>query len=183
MRATIRHHMVTSKKVGKPAPRVIRSASRSVAARRRSHTLAPEHLGEMASIATLVLGVGGVALLITAVSMVVGGLTISSRYAASLPPNIGSLGMPQVLGGIGILLLAIGLVAAAAAVFLDVRGGRTAAIALGGVVAVLSAAGVIGVMTIGGGDRLVAVALLVGAVAFGASSILLLRTRHHSASD
>lgn len=175
--------MVTSKKATRPSPRVIRSASRSVAARRGSHTLAPAHLGEAASIASLVLGVGGVALVITAVSMVVGGLTISSRYTGTLPPNVGSLGMPQVFGGVGLLLLAMGVVAAAAAVFLNVRGGRTAAIVLGAIVAILCAAGVIGVMTIGGGDRLVATALLVGAVAFGASSILLLRTRHHAPAD
>ena len=169
--------MVTSKKVSKPAPRVIRSASRSVAARHRSHTLAPEHLGERASIATLVLAIGGVALLITAVAIVVSGLTIGSRYATSTPPNVGELGIGQVIGGIGLLLLAMAIVAVATAVFLDMRGARRAAIALGALTAVLCAAGVVVVMTVGGGDRLTAIALLVAAVLFAASSVILLRTR------
>jgi hypothetical protein len=164
--------MVTSKKAAKPAPRVIRSASRSVATRHRSHTLAPEHLGERASVATLVIGIGGVALLITAASMVVAGLTISSRYADSVPPNIGQLGIGQVIGGVGLLLLAMGLVATSAGVFLDVRGARRAAAGL----AALMVLGIVLVMTLGGGDRLLAIALLVGVVMFGASSVLLLRT-------
>lgn len=175
--------MVSTKKVTKPAPRVIRSASRSVAVRHRSHTLAPEHLGEAASIATLVLGVGGVALIITAVSIVVGGLTIGSRYADSTPPNIAQLGTTQVVGGIVLLLLSMGVVAAAAAVLLDVRGGRGVAIGLGALTAALCVAGVLLVMTVGGGDRLVALALLIGAVLFGASSIILLRTRRPSTTD
>lgn len=168
--------MVTSKKAAKPAPRVIRSASRSVASRHRAHTLAPAHLGERASVATLVIGIGGVALLITAASIVVAGFTIGSRYADSTPPNIGQLGIGQILGGIGMLVLAMGLVAAAAAVFLDVRGARRTAAALAAFTAVLMAVAIVVVMSIGGGDRLLAIALLVGGVMFGASSVLLLRT-------
>ena len=168
--------MVTSKKPAKPAPRLIRAASRSVATRHRSHTLAPAHLGERASVATLVIGIGGVALLITAASMIVAGLTIGSRYADSTPPNIGQLGMGQVIGGIGMLVLAMALVAAAAAVFLDVRGSRRTAAALAAFTAALMALAIVLVMTVGGGDRLLAIGLLVGAVMFGASSVLLLRT-------
>lgn len=168
--------MVTSKKAVKPAPRVIRSASRSVATRHRSHTLAPEHLGERASVATLVIGIGGVALLITAASIIVAGLTIGSRYAASVPPNVGQLGIGQVIGGAALLVLAMGLVAAAAAVFLDVRGSRRTAAAVAALTAVLMVLAIVLVMTVGGGDRLLAIALLVGAVLFGASSVLLLRT-------
>ncbi len=168
--------MVTTKKAAKPAPRVIRSASRSVATRHRSHTLAPEHLGERASVATLVIGIGGVALLITAASMVVAGVTIGTRYAASTPPNVGQLGTGQIIGGAGMLLLAMGLIAAAAAVFLDIRGSRRSAAALAALTAALMVLAIILVMTVGGGDRLLAIALLVGAVMFGASSVLLLRT-------
>lgn len=175
--------MDTTKKASKPAPRVIRAASRSVAVRHRSHTLAPEHLGEAASIATLAIGVGGVALLITGVSIVVSGLTIGARYAASTPPNVGQLGSGQLVGGIALLLLSMALVAAASAVLLDVRGGRAVAIALAAVTAALCVAGVLLVMTVGGGDRLVALALLVGGVMFGASSIVLLRTRRPSTPD
>ncbi|MEO8246021.1 MAG: hypothetical protein ABI622_02770, partial [Chloroflexota bacterium] len=152
------------------------SASRSVATRHRSHTLAPEHLGERASVATLVIGIGGVALLITAASIIVAGLTIGSRYADSTPPNIGQLGIGQVIGGIGLLILAMGLVAAAAAVFLDVRGSRRTAAGVAALTAILMAVAIVVVMTVGGGDRLLAIALLVGVVMFGASSVLLLRT-------
>lgn len=175
--------MVTSKKVTRPAPRVIRGASRSIATRHRAHTLAPAHLGEPASVATLALAVGGVALLITAVSIVVGGLTIASRYADSVPPNVAELGAPLVLGGIALLLLAMGLVGTAAAVFLDIRGARRLAIALGAITAALSVAGVLLVMTVGGGDRLLAIALLLTAILFGASSIVLLRIRRPATTD
>ncbi|HET7684847.1 MAG TPA: hypothetical protein VFM19_00365 [Candidatus Limnocylindria bacterium] len=168
--------MVTTKKVTKPAPRVIRGASRSIATRHRPHTLAPEHLGERASIATLAVGIGGVALLITSVAMIVSGLTLSSRYVGTPPPNIAGLGVPQVIGGAALLLLAMAISGAAAALLMDLRGARRTTIALAALTAALCAAGVVVVMTIGGGDRLLATALLVAAVTFGASSAILLRT-------
>lgn len=175
--------MVSAKKVTKPAPRVIRGASRSIATRHRPHTLAPEHLGERASIATLALGIGGAALLITAVAMIVSGLTLPSRYAGAPPPNIASLGFPQVIGGTALLLLGMAIAGTATAVLMDLRGARRTAVALALLTAALCAAGVIVVMTIGGGDRLLALALLVAAVTFGASGAILLRTGRPAPAD
>lgn len=175
--------MVSTKKVTKPPPRVIRGASRSIATRHRPHTLAPEHLGERASIATLAVGVGGVALLITAVAMIVSGFTLPSRYVGAPPPNIGSLGVPQVVGGAALLVLAMAIAGAAAGVFMNLRGARRVAIALGALTAALCAAGVVAVMTVGGGDRLLAISLLVAAVTFGASSVILLRTGRPASAD
>ncbi len=167
--------MVTSKKASKPAPRVVRAASRSVATRHRSHTLAPPHLGEVPSVATLAIGIGGVALLITAVAIVVNGLTLGSQYTDPVPPNVGQLGTGQVVGGIALLLLSMLIVGAATAVFLDIRGARRAAIGLGALTTALCVGAILLVMTGGGGDRLLAFALLVTAILFAASTIILVR--------
>ena len=169
--------MVTSKKVAKPAPRVIRAASRSVATRHRSHALAPEHLGERASLALLVMAIGGIAVLISAIAVLVSGFTMPTRFQASPPPNLGQLGVGQVIGGGLVLVLAIAIVAAVAATFLDLRGARRATVVLGVITAVAAAAGVVAVMTIGGGDQPLAIVFLVVGILFAASSVILGRTR------
>ncbi len=169
--------MVTSKKVTKPAPRMIRAASRSVATRHRSHALAPEHLGERASLALLVMAVGGIAVLISAVAVLVSGFTMPNRYATSAPPNLGQLGVGQVLGGAAVLVLALAIVAAVAGTFLDLRGARRMAVILGVLTAASAAAGVVAVMTIGGGDQPLALVLLVVGILFAAASAILGRTR------
>jgi hypothetical protein len=169
--------MVTTKKVSKPAPRMIRAASRSVATRHRSHALAPEHLGEPASLALIVMAVGGIAVLISAVAVLVSGFTMPNRFASSAPPNLAQLGIGQVIGGGLVLILSLAIVGAVAGTFLDLRGARGIAVSLGVLTAAAAAAGVVAVMTIGGGDQPLALVLLVIGILFAASSVILGRTR------
>jgi hypothetical protein len=143
--------------------------------RHRSHSLAPEHVGEAGSVAVLAMAILGLAVFIAAIAMVVFGVTTSARFGSSPPPNVGGLGTGQVLGGIGLLVLGGALVASALAVLADLRGSRRIAAVVAGGAALLSAAGVVRVMSEGAGDAVLAAALAVTTMIFGASAIILAR--------
>ena len=170
--------MVT-KKVSKPvagrreAPR----APTAVARRRsRAHSLAPEYIGEAGSVALLAVTIVGLALFIAGIAIVISGITVGSRYAgATPPPNVGSLGIGQIIGGGVLSLFSIALVAAAAAVLAEVRMARVVAAVLTGVAAILGAAGVVIVMSQAGGDQVLAGALVVITLIFAAAAIILAR--------
>jgi hypothetical protein len=170
--------------VGRPAPvqsatvttkrTTLRTATRPIA-RRRGHSLAPEHVGEGGSVAILALAVGGVAIFITALSLLVGGFTMGARYASNPPPNVAQLGIGMIVGGIGLLVLGAAMLGSAVAVFADVRGARVAAAIVAGLVALLAAGGAIvamgGVVT----EPVLATILAIATLAFGVSAILLSR--------
>ncbi len=145
------------------------------APRGRSHSLAPEHLGEAASVAMLVCAVGGAAIFIAAIAMVVAGLTIGSSYTGTAPPNLGALGTPQIIGGAGLVLLGGGLIVAAMALLGDLRFGRPAATVLTALTAVLAAAGAAMLVGEPGRDTVLVVALAVAFVIFGAATVVLVR--------
>jgi len=145
--------------------------------RHRSHSLAPEHVGEAGSAAVLAMAVLGLAIFIAAVAIIASGLTIAGRYGESPPPNVAQLGYGQVLGGAGMVVLGVALVASALAVLADVRGGRRVAAAVAGLTAVLSAAGVFLVMSQPVTDTILASALAVLTLVFGVSAIVLGRPR------
>jgi hypothetical protein len=117
----------------------------------------------------------GLAIFIAAIAMVVFGMTASSRFGSSPPPNVDALGTGQVLGGIGLLVMSAALVGSALAVLADLRGSRRIAALVAGAAAVLSAAGVVWVMGEGAGDAVLAAALAVTTMIFGASAIILAR--------
>lgn len=117
----------------------------------------------------------GLAIFITAIAMVVFGMTASSRFGSSPPANVDALGTGQVLGGIGLLVMSVTLVGSALAVLADLRGSRRIAALVAGAAAVLSAAGVVRVMGEGAGDAVLAAALAVTTMIFGASAIILAR--------
>ncbi|HEX6474364.1 MAG TPA: hypothetical protein VF114_04660 [Candidatus Limnocylindria bacterium] len=143
--------------------------------RPRGHTLAPEHIGEAGSAAVLTLAILGLSTFIAAIALIVFGLTMGGSYGASPPPNVGNLGMGQVLGGFGLLIIGIALVGSSLAVLADVRGSRRAAAAVAGATALLSVAGVVIVMQIGVGDAVLAAALAVCALLCAASAVILAR--------
>jgi hypothetical protein len=143
--------------------------------RHRSHSLAPEHIGEAGSVALLAMAILGMSIFIAAIAMVVFGLTTSTRFGSSPPPNVGALGTGQVLGGIGLLVMGLALVGAALAVLADLRGSRRIAAVVAGTAALLSAGGVVRVMGEGSGDAVLAAALAVTTMIFGASAIILAR--------
>lgn len=157
--------------------RSVPAASRTGAAGRVHHTLAPAHLGEATAAATVAVVVGGIALVITAIGMVVMALTIGARYGADAPPNAGSLAILPVIGGILLLLLGGGLTAGGLAVLAHVRRSRLATGVLSAVAAALSAIGTILAMINPPSDPVIAVALTVAALVFGVAALLLLRPR------
>jgi hypothetical protein len=143
--------------------------------RHRSHTLAPEHIGEAGSIALLAMAILGLAIFIAAIAMVVFGVTTPARFGSSPPPNVGQLGTGQVLGGIGLLVTGLALVGSALAVLADLRGSRRIAAVVAGLAALLSASGVVRVMGEGAGDAVLAAALAVTTIIFGVAAIILAR--------
>ena len=143
--------------------------------RGRSHTLAPEHIGEAGSAAVLTLAILGLSTFIAAIALIVFGLTTGASFGASPLPNVGTLGMGQVLGGFGLLIIGLALLGSSLAVLADLRGSRRGAAAVAGATALLSAAGVVMVMQIGVGDAVLAAALAVCALLCGVSAVILAR--------
>jgi hypothetical protein len=170
---------VVTKKVARPVARVERRGRTSAlnAPRRRVHALAPEHVGELGSVAALAVAVLAVALVIAGVVLVVAGLTMEGRYntSGSLPPNIGELGKLPLFGGIGLVLFGIVLAAAPLALLADVPRARFATIALSIFAGLLSVGGVLSVISRPSADPVLTAALGIAALIFGASALILAR--------
>ena len=159
------------------ARRTIRAASAAGARGRAHHSLAPEHLSDATADATVAVVVGGVALVISGIGIIAMGLTVGARFGASPPPNAGSMILPSVLLGPGLLLFGAALTAGGVAVFNDVRRARLATGVLAAVATALAALGTILAMTTSPADPVLAIALTVAALVFGVAAILLLRPR------
>ena len=128
--------------------------------------------------ATLTAAIGGTAIFIAAVAMTVGGLTLPARYSgAALPPNIGQLGMGQVIGGIALLILGVLIVASAAALFVDLPRSKPLASGIYALTAVLAAAGFIMLLATTRRDLVLIAAMGVVFVAFGGAAFVLARVR------
>ncbi|MGH2418841.1 MAG: hypothetical protein ACRDFY_10950 [Candidatus Limnocylindria bacterium] len=157
--------------------RAIRAASATGARGRGHHSLAPHHLGEATAAATVGVVVGGIALVITGIGMIAMALTIGSRYAGNPPPNVASLSFAPALLGVGILVLGGTLTAGALAVFGEAPRARLITGVLSGVAAALSVAGALLAMANPPPAVVLAIALTVSTLVFGAAAILLLRPR------
>jgi hypothetical protein len=176
---------VVTKKADKPAAREERArddrrrgrASALNAPRRRVHALAPEHVGELGSVAALTVAVLGVATLIVGLAVVVMGVTISGRYSTSgdVPPNINQLGQLPMWGGIGLTVLSLFLVAAPVALLADVRRARLATVVVALLAALLAVGGVLLVISRAGSEPILTATLGVIALLFGASALILAR--------
>jgi len=143
-----------------------------------SHSLAPEHLGEAASVAMLVVAIGGVAIFIAGVAIAVAGLTMGSHFNGSTPPpNLSSLGYGQLLGGAGLGLFGLVLTGSAAALLVDLPRSRMIAIVTAAATAALSA----GASALLAGDTrrdpILLSALVLAFVVFGGAAAVLIRTR------
>ncbi len=157
--------------------RPLRAASAAGARGRGHHTLAPAHLGEATAAATVAVIVGGVAFAISGIGIIAMALTIGSRYGGDPPPNVGSLSTGPVLLGLGILVLGALLTAGGLAVFGQARRARLVTGILSGIAAALCAAGALMAMASPPPDVVIAIALTVATIVFGAAAILLLRPR------
>jgi hypothetical protein len=143
----------------------------------RSHPLAPEHVGELGAVALLVMGIVGVALIITGLAITVEGITIAATYASSPPPNVASLGMPQIAGGLGVILVGIVEIVAALLVLVERRGARLLATVVNVIVGVLGLLGAVAVYTLGGRDPVLTTSLVLVAVLLLTAAAVLLRRR------
>jgi hypothetical protein len=157
--------------------RPIRAASAAGVRARTSHSLAPSHLGEATAAATVAVMVGGVALLISGIGIVVMALTIGARYSGDPPPNVGSLAVLPAILGVLLLLLGGGLAAGGLGVLAASRRARLVTGVLAAVAAGLSAVGAVLAMINAPPDPVVAVALTVATLVFGVSALLFLRPR------
>ena len=157
--------------------RPIRAASAAGVRARTSHSLAPAHLGEATSAAVVAVMVGGVALVISGIGVVVMALTIGSRYAGDPPPNVGSLAILPAALGVLLLLLGGGLTAGGLGVLAAARRARLVTGILSALAAALAAVGTVLAMVNDPPDPVIAVALTVATLVFGVSALLLLRPR------
>jgi hypothetical protein len=170
---------VVTKKAERPGAARRQPAGVSAVSRPRAGTqrLAPEHVGELGSVALLAMAVVGIALVMVGLAMAVSGLTIDARYADP-PPNVGQLGLAPLLGGIGLAVLGVVHLALAAAVLAEMRHARSVAAGANAFTAALAVIAVVLVMGQSATpDRVLATSLVVMAVVFGAASIVLFRRR------
>jgi hypothetical protein len=121
--------------------------------------------------------VGGIALVITGIGMIALALTIGARFGGDPPPNVGSLAIAPVLGGLLAVALGGGLTAGGLAVLGNVRRARLLTGVLAAVVAGLAALGTVAVMVNPPSDPVLAIALTVATLIFGVAALLLLRPR------
>lgn len=173
---------VVTKKISKPASaRDVGRRSAVARPRPRSHSLAPEHIGEAGSVAVLAETILGLSLLIVAIAVIVSGITVGSRYVGDTPPpNLGSLGLSQILGGVGLLVLSVAMVVSSLGVLADVRHSRIVAAAVSAIAALLAVGGVAWVMSQPAADQLFAAALAVVAITSAAAAIVLGRPRRRA---
>lgn len=126
----------------------------------------------------LVMTVGGLAIFIAAIAMTVGGLTLPGRYSgATPPPNVGSLGTGQTIGGIALLVLGALIVASAAALLADLPRSRALATGVSAIAALLAAAAVVVLAGAARKDIELIAAVAVTFVAFGGAAVVLGRLR------
>lgn len=157
--------------------RPIRAASAAGVRARTAHSLAPAHLGEATAAATVAVMVGGVALVITGIGIVVMALTLGARYAGDPPPNLGSLALLPALLGVLLLFLGGALTAGGLGVLAAARRARLLTGVLAAVTAGLAALGAVLAMLNPPANPVIAIALTVATLVFGVSALLFLRPR------
>jgi hypothetical protein len=102
---------------------------------------------------------------------------MGARYGVSPPPDLGRLTLLPTLGGIALIVLGGLLAAGAVGVLARARRARPATGVLSAITAVLAAFGVVRVMAEPPPDVVLATALTVATVVFGAAAVLMLRPR------
>lgn len=167
---------MVSNKVSKSARDARTRRSALAAPRRRVHSLAPEHVGEIGSVAALAVAIFGVAFFILAITLVVGGLTIGGRFTGGTePPNLGSIGLQMSLVGAGLVVYSLLVIAAPVALLADVRRARLLTVLVAALTAI-GAGGVLAYVLLSGVNEPVVLASLgVTIFVFGASTLILAR--------
>lgn len=110
--------------------------------------------------------------------MTVNGLTLPGRYAAGEgPPSVAQLGIGQIAGGIGLLVLGILVAGSALALLGGLPRSRPFAVVTSAIAAVLALAAFILLLGPSRRDLVLLAALAVAVVAFGGASTILARLR------
>lgn len=144
----------------------------------RPHSLAPAHLGDVRAGAALAATVLGVAVFITGIGIVVGGLTASAGYdPANPPPNADSLGSWQVIGGFALFTVGLALAGGGLALLAGGRRIRVPTAVLSLIAAVAAIAGGVAIVARGPSDMVLAVSLFGLGLVLGSAGLLLLRPR------
>ena len=155
--------------------------------RRPQPSLAPPHVGEALGIVLLGSAIIAVALLILAITMIVGGLTLASRFAGGEPPpNVGQLGLGQVAIGVGLLVAAIAELALGTAILVaDWPPARPLAAAIDAVLGTAGLLAGLAVVTSGPSpDIPVGVALIaIGGFFIGSTVVLVVQLRRGLTAD
>jgi len=124
------------------------------------------------------MAIGGLAVFIGAIGMMIGGLALPGRYGeGTAPPNIGSLGTAMIVGGIALLVLGGLIVASAVALLANLPRSRALAGGLSAVASLLAAAALVVLVGATRKDPELIAAMLVSLVAFGGAAIVLGRLR------
>ena len=144
----------------------------------RTHSLSPEHLGDVWAGAALAIVVLGVAMFIAAVGIVVSGLTTSAGYdPANPPPNADTLGTWQVICGFALFAVGVALAGGALALLTGSLRLRLPTAALALVTALVAIGGAVAIVVRGPSDLILALTLLGLGLALGIAGLLLLRPR------
>ncbi|MFN2484499.1 MAG: hypothetical protein ABR509_06135 [Candidatus Limnocylindria bacterium] len=155
--------------------------------RRTQTSLAPPHVGEALGIVLLGTSIIAVALLIVAITMIVGGFTLDGRFAGGEPPpNVSELGRGQVVAGVGLLAAAIAEIALSVAiVIVDWPPARPLSAAIDAVLGTAGLLAGLAVMTSGPSpDVPVGVALIaLGGFFIGSTVVLVVQLRRRLILD
>ncbi len=144
----------------------------------RTHSLSPEHLGDVRAGAALAIVVLGVAIFIAAVGIVVSGLTLGASYDPSnAPPNADGLGTWQILIGFALFAVGVALAGGGLALLSGSRRARVPTAVLAIISGLVAIGGAVAIVVRGPSDLILAITLLGLALALGSAGLLLLRPR------
>ena len=144
----------------------------------RTHSLAPPHLGELRAGAALTVSVLGVAVFITAIGMIVSGLTATSGIDPSNPPpNAETLGGWQIAAGVALFVLGLLLAGGGLGLLSGSVRPRIPTAVLAVATGIGAMAGAIFVILRGPSDLVLAIALLGLGLGLAGAGLVLLRPR------
>jgi hypothetical protein len=144
----------------------------------RTHSLSPEHLGDVRAGAALAVVVLGIAIFIAAIGIVVSGLTLGGSYdPGNPPPNADALGTWQVLAGFALFAVGVALAGGGLALLTGSRRARVPTAVLAIITGFVAMGGAVAIVVRGPSDLILALTLFGLALALGSAGLLLLRPR------
>jgi len=144
----------------------------------RTHSLAPEHLGEVQAGAALTIAILGVAIFIAGIGVVVGGLTAAGSFdPANPPPNSDTIGTWQTMAGFAMFAVGLALVGAALSLLAGASRPRIPTAVASVVLGIVSFAAGVMIVLRGPSDLILAISLFGLGLGLAGAGLLLLRPR------